>query len=130
MESFACPSLKITRREDQTHANSFIFEVWSPFTASYQPVDSISDGLRRLHELADLIGQMRLRSHPKLEALTDVPGPDLYDPPRWAEFRINAMTYRSYDTRRYDRPRWLRVTGMVQAAEATCAGVGYVLPAV
>jgi hypothetical protein len=56
MQSLARPSLKITRREDPTHTNSFIFEVWSPFTAGYQPVDSMADGLRRLDELADLIG--------------------------------------------------------------------------
>jgi len=120
--------LKITRCTGQDRANSFTFEVWSPFTANYQPVDSVKDGLRRVDELAGLICQMWLQRHPKQDALADVPDPDGADHTQWAEFRINATTYRSYDTRRHDRPGWTRATGMIQAAETTCAKVGYALP--
>jgi hypothetical protein len=120
------PSLKITRHADQTRANSFGFEVWSPFTGNYQKVDSIEDGLRRVDELAGLICQMWVQRHPKQDTLADAPDADGTDTDQWAEFRINATTYRSYDTRRFDRPNWMRATGMIQAAEATCNRVGYV----
>jgi hypothetical protein len=46
----------------------------------------------------------------------------------WAELRINPTTYRSYDTRRYDRPVWMRAVGMAQAVALTCSRVGYTLP--
>src|SRR5271157_4631137 len=108
------PSLKITRLPEQDHANSFTFEVWSPFTGGYQPVDSVADGLRRVDEMAGLICQMWLQRHPKQDALADVPDVDRADHAQWAEFRINATTYRSYDTRRHDRPGWTRAAGMNQ----------------
>jgi len=149
------PSLKITRHAAQTEASSFGFEVWSPFTANYQKVDTIEDGLRRIGELADLICQMWVQRHPKQDTLADAPdageagageagageagageagagevgetpGANEVETVEWAEFRINATTFRSYDTRRSDRPNWMRATGMVQAAEATCSRVGYV----
>ena len=120
------PSLKITRYADQTSTNSFGFEVWSPFTANYQKVDSIEEGLRRVDELAGLICQMWLQRHPKQDTLADAPEADGADTVQWAEFRINATTYRSYDTRRFDRPTWMRATGMIEAAETTCNEVGYV----
>lgn len=122
------PSLKITRHADHAQASSFTFEVWSPFTGNYQPVDSIEDGLRRVDHLAGLICQMWLQRHPRQDALADVPDTDGTDTVEWAEFRINATTYRSYDTRRHDRPGWARATGLTQAAETTCARVGCALP--
>jgi hypothetical protein len=122
------PSLKITRNASQERANSFTFEVWSPFTANYQQVDSIEDGMRRVDQLAGLICQMWLQRHPKQDVLTDAPDADGTDTVEWAEFRVNATTYRSYDTRRHDRPGWTRATGLIQAAEAICARVGYALP--
>ncbi len=118
------PSLKITRHTDQ--ASSFGFEVWSPFTANYQKVDTMEDGLRRVGELADLICQMWVQRHPKQDTLADAPDSNEVETAEWAEFRINATTFRSYDTRRSDRPNWMRATGITQAAEATCSRVGYV----
>ena len=47
--------------------------------------------------------------------------------PRWAEFRINATTFRSYDTRSDDRPAWAKATDMKQAAATVCLKVGYML---
>jgi hypothetical protein len=120
------PSLRITRHADETRASHFGFEVWSPFTGNYQTVDTIEEGLRRLDELAGLICQMWVQRHPKQDTLADAPDADATDTGQWAEFRINATTFRSYDTRRFDRPSWMRAAGMVQAAETTCNRVGYV----
>jgi hypothetical protein len=122
-------SLKITRGAGVHHTGSLTFEVWSPFVAGYQPVASIEAGLRRIDQLVRLICQMRLRGHQKQDLLVDVPDADRSDSGQWAEFRVSATTFRSYDTRRNDRPRWVRATGMLQAAEATCTSVGYALPA-
>lgn len=128
------PSLKITRHAEQAGADRFTFEVWSPFTGNYQAATSMMEGLRRLNELAGLVYQMWLHSHPKRDSLIDVPdaegsgrhaGADYLE---WAEFRINAATRRSYDTRRFNRPTWIRASGMTEATDATCATVGYTQP--
>jgi hypothetical protein len=118
-------SLKIRRGVDDQQASSLTFEVWSPFAASYQPVASVEAGLRRIEQLVRLISQMRLKGHQKQDLLMDVPDADPSDHSRWAEFRISATTFRSYDTRRNDRTRWVRAIGMRQAAEATYESVGY-----
>jgi hypothetical protein len=52
------------------------------------------------------------------------------DGAQWAEFRVNATTYRSYDTRGFDRLGWMRAAGLAQAAKATCGKVGYAMPSV
>jgi hypothetical protein len=122
------PSLKITRRVDEQWASSLTFEVWSPFVASYQPVASIEAGLRRIDQLARLICQMRLRDHHKQDQLADVPDADQSNSGQWAELRISATTHQNYDTRRGDRPHWVRAIGVVQAVEATCTSVGCALP--
>ncbi|HVC62605.1 MAG TPA: hypothetical protein VND19_19845 [Acetobacteraceae bacterium] len=122
------PSLKITRRVDERPAGSLTFEVWSPFVASYQPVASVEAGLRRIDQLARLICQMRLRGHQKQDLLADVPDADPNDSAQWAELRSSATTFRSYDTRRNDRPRWVRAIGRLEAAEATCTSVGCAMP--
>lgn len=122
------PSLKVTQHVDEAGVSSFIFEVWSPFTWSYQRVGAMEDGLRRAAKLADLICQMWLQGHPQRNALADVPDLDVTDDSLWAEFRINATTYRSYDTRWYDRPGWTRAAGMIPAVESTCARVGCTMP--
>jgi hypothetical protein len=44
------------------------------------------------------------------------------------EFRINATTHRSYDTRRFDRPNWSRQTDLAHAAKVTLAKVSCVMP--
>jgi hypothetical protein len=126
------PSLKITRHTDGNQPGGFTFDVWSPFTGSYQLVESIEEGLRRVNELAGLICQMWQQKHRRQGALADLPVVGTQDRPRpgepqWAEFRINAAAYRSYDTRRIDRTGWLRATDQIQAAEMTCKAVGYPL---
>ena len=123
------PSFRIVRAGSS--AESFSFEIWNPFTGTYQPVSSMEQGLRRVEQLSALIRQMWLHSHPKRSLLIDVPtprgnggndGPDLY---AWAEFRISASAYRTYDTRRSDRLAWIRVAGMTEATERTCGTIGY-----
>jgi hypothetical protein len=123
------PSLRITRHADRDRPDGFTFEVWSPFTGLYQQVESIDIGLRRVDELTRLIGQMWLQRHPKQDTLIDVPDPVRIEGVQWAEFRVNATTFRSYDTRGFDRMGWMRSTGLNQAAEVTCGKVGYALPA-
>jgi hypothetical protein len=122
------PSLKITRHASACQAGNFAFEVWSPFTGSYQVVASIDAGMRRVDQLAGLICQMLIQRHPKQDALADTPDTDSTDTAEWAEFRINATTHRTYDTRRHDRPGWARATSLIEAAETTCAKIGYALP--
>jgi len=82
----------------------------------------------RVDRLAGLICQMRLQRHPKQDALTDPPDSDDANTDVWAEFRVNPTTYRSYDTRRHDRPTWTRATNLTQAAEKTCVRVGCAPP--
>jgi hypothetical protein len=128
------PSLRITRAQS-VPANCFRFDVWSPFTGSYQPVSSIEEGIRRTEQLAALICQMWLHRHLKRNLLVDAPDrwgkgvDDRADPNAWAELRINATLQRSYDTRRFDRLIWVRVAGISEAIATTCATVGCAPPA-
>lgn len=122
------PSLRITRNLDQGRVRSFTFEVWSPFTGRYQIAESIDIAMARVDRLASLICQMSLQRHPKQDALVDTPGPASTDAGEWAEFRINATTYRSYDTRWHDRPDWTRAISLNQAAETICIRVGCTPP--
>jgi len=121
------PSLRITRQVAQDRDSHFIVEVWNPFAGVYQTAESTEDGLARVGELADLICRMWLQRHPKRDVLIDIPDAAASDGERWAEFRINATTFRSYDTRYDARPGWARAAGMTQAAATTCARVGYAL---
>lgn len=118
-------SLKITRQADQKPA-TFVVEVWNPFVGTYQPVNSVEDGLARVGELVNLICRMWEQRHPKREILVDVPDPPVTEG-QWAEFRINASMFKSYNTRYDGRPAWARTAGMTQAAAATCTHVGYAL---
>jgi hypothetical protein len=122
------PSLKITRSGDHAEANGFCVEVWNPFLHEYPPINSVEEGLARVADRANLIGRMWLERHPKRDALKDVPSDTAIDGRRWAELRINATTFRSYDTRSDDRLTWAKATGMKQAAMTICSKVGYVLP--
>jgi len=122
------PSLKVTRIADQFQSPGFVFEVWSPFTGSYQIVESIEIALQRIDRLARLICQMWLQRHPKLDTLRDAPASEEANHSQWAEFRVNPTTLRSYDTRRHDRPIWARATGLTQAVEATCVTIGCARP--
>jgi hypothetical protein len=118
------PSLKITRYADADVEGYFCCEVWIPFVGVYQRVDSVEDGETRVGELAHLIYRMRLRRHPKQDALIDVPETAVVEGGSWAEFRVNASTLRTYDTRSDDRPEWVRATGMMQASAAIRNKVG------
>lgn len=122
------PSLKISHPLGRTEFEGFIFEVWNPFTGGYQLVESVQEGLRRVGDLAALICQMWLQRHPKQQDLTDAPDAPGDDGAEWAELRVNPTTYRSYDTRRHDRPTWMRAVGITQAVELTCTRVGYAMP--
>jgi hypothetical protein len=119
--------LKITRSGDQPERDRFCVEVWNPFAHEYQPVNSVDEGVTRVSDLAHLIGRMWLERHPKRDILMDVPVAAEIDGPRWAELRISATTFRSYDTRSDDRLVWARAAGMKQAAATICSKVGYVL---
>jgi hypothetical protein len=122
------PSLKISHHDDRSAANQFVFAVWNPFVDAYQAVDSVEEGVRRVGELADLISRMWLERHPKQDVLADVPDPVATEGIWWAELRINATTFKSYDTRRDDRPAWSRAAGLTQAAAIICARVGHTAP--
>jgi hypothetical protein len=122
------PSLKITRQQCLSEADAFVVEVWNPFTGSYQLADTVKHAILRVEELASLIYQMRLRRHPKRNVLTDAPDVNGSSGLRWAEFRINAATYPSYDTRHFDRPIWIRETDLAHAAKITCTEVGCATP--
>ncbi len=141
------PSLRITRRDsadlpgdesgdqpgntpaDKTgEPPDFSFEVWSPFTGSYQTTASMQEALGRVDQLADLISRMWRQHHPKRAALTDPPGPAETDSSTWAEFRVNPTEYPSYETRRFDLPSWVRAQGKNQATDTVCKRVGYVPP--
>jgi hypothetical protein len=121
------PSLKITRYADQCEDSQFVVEVWNPFADAYQVVNSVEDGLRRVGELANLIGRMWSQRHPKRDVLVDVPDAGAIDGAIWAELRINSTTFRSYDIRSGDRLTWIRAVGMTQAATTICTRVGYAL---
>ena len=119
------PSLKITRLGDQAEGNPFCVEVWNPFVHQYQPVNSVDEGVTRVGDLAKLIGRMWLERHPKRDVLMDIPVAAGIGGRRWAELRINATTFRSYDTRSDDCPIWAKAADMKQAAAAICSKVGY-----
>ena len=121
------PSLKITRLGDETAGNRFRVEVWNPFVHAYQPVDSVEDGVTRVGDLANIIARMWQVRHSKRDALMDVPVTAEVDGQCWAELRINATTFRSYDTRSDDRPTWAKATGMQRAATTICTNVGYMV---
>jgi hypothetical protein len=123
------PSLKITREVDHRWDSHFIVEVWNPFVSAYQAASSVESGLTRVGELADLIGRMWLQRHPKRAVLVDTPDAAATDGTKtWAELRINATTFRSYDTRYDARPAWAWAASISQAAATTCTRVGYALP--
>jgi hypothetical protein len=147
----ASPTLRITRHGDTGVAGDFAFDVWNPFTGHYQPAASLPEGLRRVDQLASLIGQMHARKHPREAALTDAPSADMPSadmpsadmpsadmPPagaphqaapaadEWAELRVNPADRPTYDTRRSDQLTWTRSSGgKLHATETVCNSVGY-----
>jgi hypothetical protein len=112
---------------DHRQDHRFAVEVWNPFAAAYQVANTVEDGLKRVEELAHLISRMWLQRHPKRDVLVDVPDAADIDRASWAEFRINATAFRSYDTRYDARTVWARATSLTQAAATTCSRVGYKL---
>ena len=123
--SLCRPSLKITRSGGQMKVDRFCIDVWNPFIHVYEPVNSVEEGVARADALANLIGRMWLERHPKRDALMDVPVTAKIDGWRWAEVRINATTFRSYDTRSDDCLAWVGAAGMKRAVAAICVNVGY-----
>ena len=121
------PSLKITLSGDQTEASQPCVQVWNPFLHAYQPINSVEEGIARVAELANIIGHMWAERHPKRDALEDVPNVAETDGSCWAELRINATTFRSYDTRSYDRPTWAKATSLKHATTIISSKVGYML---
>ena len=119
------PSLRITQTGGQAEGSRFRVEVWNPFLHEYQSVNSAADGIKRVGQLADLIGRMWVQRHPKRDALMDVPMPAESAGPRWSELRINGTAFRTYDTRSDDCPRWTKATDMKQGMAKICAEVGY-----
>lgn len=122
------PSLKITRQRNPNEGNTFVVEVWNPFIGTYQLAETVKLAMQRVEELASLICQMRIQRHAKRNMLTDPPDVDGTDDLQWAEFRINASTYRSYDTRCFDRRSWSREAGLTYAVNKTCARISYATP--
>ncbi len=122
----ARPSLRITRDVGRAGQDRFTVEIWSPFTACYQPVDSIEGGLQRIEELARLIGQMWLQRHPKRVVLVDPPDVNEVDGAQWAELRRTATESGHYDTRCFHRMNWAPAAGPAEAVETMCNEVGYV----
>ena len=114
-ERLCRPSLKITRQRKPGEPDAFVIEIWNPFTGSYQLADTVESAIERVEGLAGLIDQMQLRRHPKWNLLADTPDVTGVDEREWAEFRINAATLRSYDTRRFGRPSWRRETGLTSS---------------
>jgi hypothetical protein len=121
------PSLKITQQVDQRQDSQLIVELWNSFVGAYQGAGSVEDRLVRVDALADLICWMWLHEHPTRDVLVDVPDAAATEGVRWAEFRINATTIKSYDARYHARSEWARAAGMKQAAAITCTRVGYAL---
>jgi len=128
------PTLRITRHQDMETSGNFSFDVWNPFTGTYQSVPSLLEGVRRLDELASLITQMYARRHPKRLALMDAPSVDAPNAAdssvstenEWAELRVNLAERPTYDTRRSDQLIWIRSRdGKVQAAKTICNSVGF-----
>lgn len=118
------PSLRLATRTDAPPGDRLACAVWNPFLRTYQPVASVEDGVQRVGELADLIGRMWTRQHPKLALLEDVPEADLIERARWAELRINPTIQRGCDTRQDDHPAWEQAVGLVQATATICERVG------
>lgn len=118
------PSLRLSVRAEAPPGHRVTSEIWNPFVRAYQPVASVEEGVQRVSELADLIGRMWTRQHPKLALLEDVPEPDLIERARWAELRINPTIQRGCDTRQDDHPTWEQAVGLVQATATICERVG------
>ena len=120
------PSLKITHFEARVPPLDYVFEVWNPMEARYEPAPSFEDAMDRVQRLAQVTREMWVS---KDEALARLPGPPA--PPEnteFAEFRVTAQAQRSYDIRSFDSPEWSHFRGYIsQAAERISGEVGFVL---
>jgi hypothetical protein len=104
-------------------------EVWNPFTAGYEPVSSLDDGLFRMGELAEQVGQMWVRHDPALASLKDAPDPAENDGAEWGECQVSAQAKLLYETRNLDQFAWKEAASRAAAAvEPICNEVGYALP--
>jgi hypothetical protein len=120
------PSLKITRHDDREPPGDVAYEVWSPFTGTYEPQSSLDDGLLRVGELAEQVRQMWVRHDPTLSSLKDAPDPAEDDETEWAEFRVSAQARLVYETRNFDQRGWQKATNRGAAIETICNEIGYV----
>ena len=121
------PSLKITRHDDrEPRQDDVSFEVWNPFTTSYEPQSSLDGGLFRVGELAEQVRQIWVRHDPVLSWLRDVPDPAEDDETEWAEFRVGAQARLVYQTRNFDQREWRKAMNRSAAVETICNEIGYV----
>jgi len=120
------PSLKITRHDDREPPGDVAYEVWNPFTATYEPQSSLDDGLLRVGELAEQVRQMWVRHDPTLSSLKDAPDPAEDDETEWAEFRVGAQARLVYETRNFDQRGWQKAMNRSAAVETICNEVSYV----
>ena len=122
------PSLRITRHEDRPPPADVSFEVWNPFTTSYEPHSLLTDGLDRVPALATQIQVKWVQQDPARSSLRDPPDPADGNDIEWREFRVSFQANRVYDTRNFDQPTWKKAMSRIAAIETTCDKVGCVLP--
>jgi hypothetical protein len=120
------PSLKISRNDEREPPGDVAFEVWNPFTASYEPMASLDGGLFRIGDLAEQVRQMWVRHDPALSSPKDAPDAAHDDGTEWAEFRVSAQARLVYETRNFDQPEWKKAVNRSAAVETICNEIGYV----
>ncbi len=120
------PALRIIRHDAADGSASFQFEVWSPFSVTYEPAAGLEDGLAAVDALLEQVRAMWVAGDSGQTALKDVPDPGLPEDLEWAEFRASAQANRVHETRNFDSPHWRKAMGgRAGAVEATCNEVGY-----
>lgn len=120
------PALRITRHDTPDGLARFRFDVWNPWTGTYEPQADLPAALDQVDTLLDRVRALWVGHDSGQATLKDVPDPDLPDGLEWAEFRVSAQANRVHETRNFDRMHWRKaVGGRGGALEATCNEVGY-----
>ncbi len=120
------PSLRITHFEARPEPDDYVFEVWNPMEARYEPVASFELAMERVQRLAQAVREMWVSKDTGLDMLPSPPPP--VEGAEFAEFRVTAQAQRSYDIRSFDSPEWTHFRGYIsQAAERISGEVGFVL---
>lgn len=120
------PSLRITHFEARLPPDDYVFEVWNPMGAQYEPVASFENAMERVQRLAQEVREMWVSKDERLNTLPSPPPP--VEGAEFAEFRVTAQAQRSYDIRSFDSPEWTHFRGYIsQAAERISGEVGFVL---